>query len=274
MSQRGLIISPPIAIEGNSVTLRHASIDPQELRYALLFWDVLNFPTNNVMRIRSSPDVQFLEGAGVLQRSEIRVDLVGEFGDLLRQAHVGAFKILDTISPGFWTVASGENSINFLGEDLEEGRGALFRLHRALPVPDTEVPLQDILEFRAKRKPELLAVRAYLEAAYQRILKAGDGDLSWNSEIDALDRSIVDLMSVARRVPFRWRWASLTANLNLPHGAFVTAAGVVAGLPLSQAAALGGASALSVQGGPSLRQSERTESPFRYILGYHADVFQ
>jgi hypothetical protein len=51
-SVRGLVISRPIHISEGGLTAG-GPLDLQELRFALLFWDKLNFPFNNSVYFRS-----------------------------------------------------------------------------------------------------------------------------------------------------------------------------------------------------------------------------
>jgi hypothetical protein len=88
---------------------------------------------------------------------------------------------------------------------LEPGRGVLVSLHRALPVPDKDVPLQDILEFRTKRSDELIALRRHLEEIYGRIVSAGDSDLALKTELERLQQAINDYTKVFHERRFKFR---------------------------------------------------------------------
>jgi len=73
-------------------------------------------------------------------------------GEKAVELHLAAFyRKLDQSEPGVWSLGTGKNSISFPEREMEEGRGVLVRLYEAIPVPDKDVPLQDILEFRTKR---------------------------------------------------------------------------------------------------------------------------
>ncbi len=69
-SYRGLIVSPPIEIEGTKLFVKSSNLDPQELRFALLFWDKLVWPSSRALHFVSGPDEQFLESAEILERPE------------------------------------------------------------------------------------------------------------------------------------------------------------------------------------------------------------
>src|SRR5215207_1376882 len=135
--KRGLVISCPLDISPHGLMVKQSLLDPQELRFSLLFWDRLDYPANNIFRFPLGPDGEFLQSSGVLQRTRINLDsFSGNPGDAIRTVHVGAYRTLEKSEPGVWSLATGPRSVSFLERDLEEKRGALVRLYHAIPVPD------------------------------------------------------------------------------------------------------------------------------------------
>src|SRR5437867_4065483 len=60
-NERGLVISAPIVFRDEGLFLKSAALDPQELRFALLFWDRLEFPSSNIFNIAGdTAEEQFL----------------------------------------------------------------------------------------------------------------------------------------------------------------------------------------------------------------------
>jgi hypothetical protein len=271
-STRGLVISPPLVISGTSVRIKSSDLDSQEIRSNLLFWDKLDFPKQNLIGFGLSPDSEFLLSAGVLQRTQVTVPS-GDGAAILRNAHLAAFSLLDQKEPGTWSVAMGERSISFHNEDLEAGRGALVRLYNAIPVPDKDVPIAEVLEFREKRRTELLALRTYLEGVYQRVITAGDGPLAWNTELDALQRAIEDHIKASKESKLRLRLADISAGLNLsPIGAAGFTA-FAAGLPLVPSLITGFMAGISLEVGAALKRRKAATTPFKYVTSYHHELF-
>ncbi len=273
VSKRGLVISCPIEIKGSTLLAKTTDLDPQELRHSLLFWDNLEFPASRAIYFGGGTDAKFLEQCGIIQRTVVPFKGETIDGRVYREAHVGVYRQLDEAEPGVWSLATGENSISFLDDELDEGRGALVRLHQAIPVPDKEVPLADILEFRTKRRDELLALREHLERAYQRVITAGDGQLAWNTEIDALQGAIVDHIKVSRESGLRLRLSGLSASLNLPRLAISAIAAQSLQLPLVASLLTAGAASISVSVGAALKRHEPSRTPFRYISSYQNELF-
>lgn len=270
---RGLVVSPPIEVVGTRITVKSSALDPQELRSNLLFWDRLDFPEQRVIYCELDPDAEFLVSSGVLKRTRIEFVGGGDMAGIFRDLHVGAFRQLDQENPGLWSLATGERSISFGDDALEQDRGALVRLYGAIPVPDKDVPLADILEFRGRRSDELLALRTHLEAVYQRVISAGDGELAWNTEVEGLQRAIQDHIKTSKETGFRLRLADLSASLNLlPIGAGAIAA-YSTGLPMVPSLVAGAALGISLDVGVALKRHRASSTPFQYVTSYHEEVF-
>lgn len=271
-NQRGLVISCPVIISGTYLKLE-AALDPQELRFALLFWDKLDFPKNNLIGIGLDQDAQFLASAGILKRTKAQVLGSGDMAQAFAQAHVHAYRTLDEQEPGVWSLAIGEKAISFPADDFEDGRGALISLYQAIPVPDKAVPLQDILEFRSERRAELLALRYHLEAIYQSIVAAGDGALALNTEIGALEQAIADHIKASKESKMLFRNMSFDASLNVPAGVVAGLAAYSVSLNTVGALLAGLATAISFGPGVSLKGRNVAPTPFQYVSSYHDNVF-
>lgn len=270
---RGLVISPPIELSNRALYVKSSTLDPQELRFSLLFWDKLDYPENSLLKLPPGDDAEFLISAGILQRTRVDIQS-GEMADAFRRAHVETFRKLDKAEAGTWSIATGERSISFLDEELDEGRGALVAIHRAIPVPNQDVPLQDVLAFRERRRAELLALRHHLESIYRRVVNAGDGALALKSEVEALDLAVSNYVNSIRGLGMSWRWASLSANLNLPAGTLVGLGAYQANLSAVEAVMTAAAAMVAVNVGVSLRGSTATATPFRFVSAYHEELFR
>ena len=278
-SERGLVVSCPITISKYGSHLKTTWLEPQELRFSLLFWDKLDFPQNNAFRIVSGANEEFLQKAGVLSRTDVEISAShssDQLGQIVASAHTAAFRLLDEKQPGVWSIATGENSLSFPDRELEQDRGVLVSLYRCIPVPDQEVPLQDILEFRTKRHDELVALRHHLESVYNRIVSSGDRELAINTELEQLQSAIADQIRVTRETGFKLRLVDFSANLNLVPSAVAVLGALSLGASLSTAVGAGfAAAAISSKLGPSLSwQKKNTNTPIRYLSSFHKDLFR
>ena len=236
-AERGLVVSAPITISPEGTALKSTRLDSQELRFSLLFWDRLDFPTNNLIHLTSGPDESFLEQEGVLSRTDVQVAGSGDITGGFLKAHLAAYRELDRSQPGQWSLARGERSISFPSNEMVPDRGALFSLFEVIPVPDREVPLADILEFRSRRRSELLALRHHLERIYQAIEGAPDRPLAQATELAELDRAVSDHIRAISETKFPIRLSSFQAKLDwktVVSGIGAAVAASHGGLPLAR----------------------------------------
>src|SRR4051812_32632172 len=270
MLERGIVVSPPVSVEGNALHARSSNIDPQELRFALMFWDKLVWPSSRALHFGSGPDEEFLEEAGVLRRPEYTVD--GDVAQGFVKGQVLAFRDLDRQEPGCWALAQGENSL-LVRDGIAQSEGGLaVTLHRAVPIPSSNVPLADVLEVRQKRRDELLALRARMDELAADVEKAGGSPDSIAKTASEVEEACSALLQVSREWRFPVHLSNVKATFSFNAVKFW--GGAVGGYTFGKefglvsaaaAAALSSASTLvELKGDIGLRSMKRPLSPFRY----------
>lgn len=276
-TERGLVISPPIELERGRFHLKSSNLDPLQLRANLLLWDRLAFPDNNFISLGEGPDAQFLRAEGILFRPSARISGGGDAATAFLKAHLASFDFLDRKEPGRWSLARGENSISFPEEQMETRRGLLLQFYDALPIPDKEVPLESVLEFRARRRAELLSLRHHIDDIYLEVLASPDKDLAAISALTAFDKSLSDHIKVSQEAPFRMRLSGLdikfdwkTIGVGIASHTGATAAGLPLASALLAAGGLAAMSMLSVTAG--IKGRERSNSPFEYVARFNKEL--
>jgi hypothetical protein len=234
---RGLIVCPPVAISGSQLIIKQNHIDQIEIRAGLLFFDHLVWPSSNSIYIASGPDERFLEDAGILARPSFSVS--GNIAEALIQQQINAFRAYEKRYPGQFTLSQGERSLLVKGGLLTEGRGAVIELYRAVPVPDREVPLNEVLEFIRRRNAEMLALRACIDAAFVNVEQAENQETALLANIRAIDAACADAIRIGKEWKFPVRITNLKCSFEIRP--------IVALL-----AAIGGAGAAKVFGLPAL----------------------
>ena len=113
------------------------------------------------------------------------------------------------------SVALGEPWVSGMKDD--QGANGIFTLSlvNALPIPAADVPLETILEFRIRRRPELLAFRAALDGLYDKIANSVDPGRGLAGALETVERELEAVHAV-----FSEHWAtkrldSLRAYLSL-----------------------------------------------------------
>jgi hypothetical protein len=295
---RGLVISRPTFVthylhgetyaDGapKKVTVSVAShLDPHQLRCQLLFWDELVHPLTGAMEFPNAEE-DFLLAEGVLKKPTPTI----AYDPALRSVNhvkglLSVFEDLDQREPGKWSLCE-PNMASYL--DLfaaaESEKGALVQLVNCLPVPDRDVPLADILDFKRKRSDELLALRHHLERIYQTIAGAADHDLAWRTETEALDKAVADALKVARESKMKTLLGSLNGTLTVKDAfkfrealtAFITSYSHK--MELTQAfidAAIAGVGSAGLQMGVSkgLKGAPATGTPYQYTTQIHTELF-
>ncbi|NTG22064.1 hypothetical protein G6L00_16630 [Agrobacterium rhizogenes] len=280
---RGIIISPPIVEEGSSTHIKIAAIDPQELRFYLLFFDRLLWPDNRLIHIESGNDEIFLEGCGILKRPMHHMTQ-GNSGDIFGRIHLDTFVQKEREEPGLWSLAGGENSLILKDASFKATGGSFLNLLSAVPVPDKAVPIEEILDFREKRRSELLSLRLQISEMARDVEKAGDDAAVFVCALERIEKACIDLLSVTREAKRPFRFANLKPSFKLDIvkilGNALHAGGVLAatGMPSLAAAAFSAGldkDSVSVTFGGDLTMASKgaTDNPFRYVTSYHSDLF-
>jgi hypothetical protein len=276
--QRGLIIYPKVEVASDNQVSMTGQFDACLLRHAVLMWDFLDWPTSNVIGLGSGdPDVILLLESGTLRRSTVEYSsFSGGGGKNIKQVFTETFGALDRRDAGRWSFVRGPSSLSFQEEGDDGARSLLVELSDAVPIPTAGVPLYEILQYRERRRAELLALRAHLEALYQAILAAPDRKLAQTTELQKLEKAIRDHLASAREARFPLRMHSLQAKLDLKSwGAAAAAYAVSAHEGTSLALQIGGAAAAALIASVSATispQVKRTSTPFEYISRAGAEL--
>lgn len=271
--ERGIVVSPPLHIDGTSLHIKSSGLDEQSLRFWLLFWDKLVWPASNAIYLEENPNELFLMQEKILDRPSYTFN--GDAAQGLLQTQLAAFHQKEKTAPGLWALAQGENALKATIPD-QVGRGLLIELHHALPLPSPEVPLTEILEFKEKRLPELYQLRAALDDIYLKVKDSGDGALALNKAIYDIDKACSDLLKVNKE----WKYPKLLANASLglsiplvPVTLIVSAlAGVSFDLALSSTVLGSMVPQISLNSGQFGLKSINNNNPYLYAVQAHKEL--
>jgi hypothetical protein len=242
MLEKGIIISPDFSFDGRTLEMR--GLSGQTLRQCLLYWDNIEFPTSNIINIGTSPDLQFLIDEGVLQRTDIRLeDFSGNIGYGVIRTQIEALKRMNEIEPGQWSLAQSSNALCLIGDKAKEEELIEFELHKCMPIPTSDIPFQEILEFKLKRKDEYTAFKNYIGELYLEVVNSNDVPRSKVQVINRLEAAIADIDKVTSESFAKRIMKSFSLNLNpinlSAHGLSGVGAATLFGIPLSLGAAAG-----------------------------------
>jgi hypothetical protein len=267
---RGMVISPPIEVVGTRLIAKSSNIDAQELRFALLFWDRLVWPSSRAIHFASNQDEQYLESIGILKRPDYTIYGDGATG--LAKGQIQAFEDLDSREPGVWAIAQGESSFMWKEGFIQREVGAFVELSRSIPIPKYDVPLAEILEFKQRRRDELLTLRSHLDNFVVGLEKSGDKLDALNRYVAEIDRACANLLCVSSEWQFPFYLSNFKTSFSLnPIKLLGPAAGAWKamesyGVTLAATAAVvaGAASTLEIKSDFGLRSPRRPKSPYKY----------
>lgn len=281
--ERGVVISSPysfpLVVDSRSgITekkpLMAIKIDPEEIRQALLFWDKIHDPEGYYAGFHDQTEVALLVREDVVVTSEIHVTGFWELEDLAQKSRYELYRALDQDSPGQWAMNRITATQAIPKEDLGDGRGLLIDISCCLPVPNADTPLEELLEFTIKRRPEKLSLRHHLEGVYQKILQAPDRPLAELGELANLRRESEAYIRCLSENKISGKLASVSAEMefNVTGAIAVTAASWASGAPIGASVVSGVVSSIAINLSRGLRKAPLTSTPFEYVSKYHSEL--
>lgn len=192
---RGIVISPVKIIGKNSLSI-DGDFDPVEIRNYLLYWDMIDFPINNIIGFGLSPELEYLKSIGKLKQTKVNVMLNGEVADLYVKSQLIALNQNNKINSGCWSLGQSNIDILLPKEEVVMDRSIEVDLYKCLPIPTADVHFDDILYFKDKRKDELLEFRLLMDNFYLELIKSGDSERALASYTQKVQLKILEIDKV------------------------------------------------------------------------------
>lgn len=211
---RGIIITPNYSIlnNGHGVKL-NGGVEPINLRNYLLFWDRIDYPTNNMIHFGGGDDIDFLIHEGVAKSTSIQFrELRGDQnGFIFLATQMAAYEENNKNTNEEWSIAQPTKQL-LIPDQYAKSQGCLeFELYNAIQIPTGDVPLPDVYEFKKRRHDELLALRDSMDTIVDSILNAQDIPKRKNKALNKLHRDLNDFNRVMKETKFQMVKRSLTA---------------------------------------------------------------
>ncbi|NPU64061.1 hypothetical protein HL667_03525 [Bradyrhizobium sp. 83012] len=282
---RGLIMTSEIVKrpEGTRVS---ASIEPQQLRYALLFWDKIVWPSNNLIFAAGNEDSAFLETTKILERPRHEFASTTDPAEPFVRSQLQEFQKRDNKDREVWDLCQNTAVLLASVSDATHPGGMGIELIRAIPVPDKDVPLNEILEFKRKRHAEFVALRAEIDTLAARLNSTSNPDTDLQQLIKHIDKACADALRVSSEWQFPVRLSNKKMALDLKPFELIagglggllgadyfnmsTSQEILAGIVGTAAAAK---SIVKFTSDIGLQSIRRPRSPFSYIAYAHSELF-
>lgn len=211
---RGIIITPDYSIRNNGHGLQvNGAVDPTNLRNYLLFWDKIDYPTNNMIHFGGGNDIDFLIQEGVAKSTEIRFrELRGDQnGFIFLATQMAAYEENNKNADEEWSIAQPTETL-LVPEVYAKRQGCLeFELYNAIQIPTGDVPLPEVYEFKKRRNDELLALRDSMDSIVDSVINSQDIPKRKSKAISKLHRNLNDFNRVMKETTFQRVKRSLTA---------------------------------------------------------------
>lgn len=241
---RGIIVSSEYSGDSNRLVMHGGGIDPLKLRQYLLYWDKIDYPFNNLIFMPLTPDEEFLENAGLLKRSEVNISFSGSLNinpEIFINSQLAVFNNSNKIKGEIWSIAQPTKEVILPQKDSIQTRSVQVELFNCLPVPTTNVNLEDILNFKERRHNELKELRWLLDEMYNEIISSSDKDLTQNKAIEKLQKKVIDINRVMDESKIKKCLKSMKARINVGDI-------IVAGAKIGFATMAGGAIGKATEG--------------------------
>lgn len=199
---RGIITTSNKFELGNNSFKVTSGLTREDIRFYLMYWDKIVVPTNNLIHV-GVPDEKDLLDCGAISRPQVRHQ--GAFSGnaaataiMMGQCTITQELLKDTSTD--WVIHQAGDKL-LLPERFSHINNVLrVTLAGALPVPNADVPINEILEFKERRSDELGALHNALDELYIDILKSPDQNLSTQKAFEQLKLDIENL----NKVSFDW----------------------------------------------------------------------
>ncbi|WP_157644373.1 DUF6236 family protein [Bradyrhizobium sp. WSM2793] len=280
---RGLILASAIQHKDGSFSFS-GGIDPQDLRHGLLFWDQLVWPDSNYLSADGGPDEKFLEDVKILSRPRYTFTNTMKDAEPIIAAQIQAFKELNGAKRGVWDMCQYSAALLSRSDEAAKEGGIQVELLNAIPVPDKDVPLNEILEFKLKRNDEFLALRTEIDSLVETINLAKDSHAELQRKIAQIDTACADALKISSEWKFPVRLSNQKATFDLKP--FEVIAGSLAGylggtaLGVSSAllAGIGGAvaaakSSVKISADIGWKGLKPRKTPFAYVAQFNKELF-
>ena len=213
---RGIVVAPEYEAKGSELFLKSSDIDPLKLRQYLLYWDRIDFPTNNIIHCTSN-DIDYLESLILLQRTKYNCSCNGiiNMEELFLNAQIQALNNNNLNKNERWTLGQGNLNLLLPKDEVERKNTLILDLYNSLPIPATDVPLDDIINFKEKRRDELMEFRNSMDKIYLSIINSGDIDISKSVAIKDLEKKIIAINKVMNESKIKKLLGSVKVNIDI-----------------------------------------------------------
>ena len=194
------------------------NLEAKDLIKYLVYWDKIEYPYNNMVSISIwDEELRLLIEQGILSRRRIQFDFIdGDVGKLFLETQLTAFNDCCQNAGEQWTIAQEIDELYLPINKNEMEKVVEFNLINSLPVPINTTPIYEILDFKERRKDELLKLRTHLDNIYTDIINAEEMQKEYQKRITEISTNLYDLNRLFREHRIKTRIDSLKSYFRNP----------------------------------------------------------
>jgi hypothetical protein len=217
--KRGIITNPGIIVKHNNGVSISKLLSKTDLNYYVLYWDKIIMPTNNMIHI-AIPNESELISSKIIERPRVAFGQWSASGPayynpLIVAQSIITNELIEKEKEIDWTIHQIGDGIIVGKDQQKEYESIKVEILNCLPVPSDEVDVQKILNFKEKRKDELLALHSAIDDIYFEILKSPDKNLSTKKEISTFKKNLDDLKKASKESFKKSTKYNFTTELNI-----------------------------------------------------------
>jgi len=169
------------------------------IRRNILYFDRVELPRTHYGLFPHDTSYSVLVEQGIMESTFMAMSVLYSNGDVIGLCHVKAFQMHEKEQPGAWTFApllpTPDWGVHLFPEHSQfpSARGIELQILGALPMPAPEVAYADILDFKERRRSELLTLRAYLDELYLGVVDSNDIPRAQLEAAAKLDKALADV---------------------------------------------------------------------------------
>ncbi|AVK50682.1 hypothetical protein AXY43_23165 [Clostridium sp. MF28] len=214
---RGIIVTSEYSGDKDNLTVCGGGINPTKLREYILYWDRIDYPTNNIIFNELTPDEEYLQKANLLKRTHnILNGKVSVNPEIFIQSQMNALKENSKNMDETWSIAQPTKDIILPSNDSVNTRNIQVELYDCIPIPSANISLEDILNFKEHRYDELMEFRILMDEMYLSIINSGDIQLSKDMCANRLQTKIIELNRVMAESKFKRMLGSVKVEVDIP----------------------------------------------------------
>lgn len=234
--RRGIILRP--TFKGKNT---NGGIDDLLLRKIILYWDIIEYPFVNGVspNYEVLKDMKFLKDCKLIEQSYVLTgensakvvdyskykskrhtiklgDLNNSFMKSFYYSQVELCKYKNSVDKEtIWSIGDLNDDLSHIFFDKNNRESVAMEFYNFLPHPNLNTKINDILEFKNKRKDELLYLRSNIDDLSSIVYKSENIETELKKNKEQIEKSLLDLHRTFDETKIQKICSNLNIYLNL-----------------------------------------------------------